>query len=295
MSSKINFAVLLAAKDSMPWLKSQIISILNQKKVKLKIYISIDQSNDDTYKFCKSLSYGNENIKIFLRQKKFSSPSRNFFWMLRKIDLSNYDYIALADHDDIWSKKKLIYAQKSLLKNRCDGYSSNLMTIDKKKLKIVKKNYSIRQWDYLFESAGAGCTYVFTNYGLSRFKIFLNKHWKKLDKLNNYDWFIYAFFRFNDLKWYFDKRVTIYYRQHSSNFMGANNNFFSYMKRLKMINNGWYKKEVQKHYKLLKLVDNKKEILDVNSRIKLIINFNQIRRKLSERIFLLICLIFFIY
>ena len=39
------------------------------------------------------------------------------------------------------------------------------------------------------------------------------------------------------------------------------------MKRLKMIINGWYKKEVQKHYKLLKLVDNKKEIFELSRAI----------------------------
>ena len=34
------------------------------------------------------------------------------------------------------------------------------------------------------------------------------------------------------------------YRQHDSNQVGLNSGFFAYIKRLKMIKNGWYKTEV---------------------------------------------------
>lgn len=292
---KINFAVFLAARDGMPWLKSQIKSILKQENVSVKIFINVDLSRDGTNLYCKQLSYKYKNIKVFFSKKLFGNPSKNFFWMFKNIDFRKFDYIALSDQDDVWMPKKLFYSYKSIIKNDCDAYSSNLLSFSQKKKKIIKKDYPLRKYDYLFESAGAGCTYVLKNYGATKFKDFLCKNWVKVNKLKNYDWFIYSFFRFNKLKWFFDKKITIYYRQHEKNFMGANNNYSSFVKRFRMIINGWYRKEVEKNFLILKLINPKKKLLNLYSRLSLIKNFNHLRRKSSDRLFLLFCFIFYIY
>ena len=57
-------AVLLAAYNGQDWIQEQVETILHQKNVIVKIFISIDFSNDDTYQICSKLERENESIII---------------------------------------------------------------------------------------------------------------------------------------------------------------------------------------------------------------------------------------
>jgi rhamnosyltransferase len=293
LGKKPNFAIFLAVKNGMPWLPFQIKSIQDQKYINYKLFINLDKSKDNSYFFLKKIQ--NNKIKIFKSRNSIGSPSKNFFWMIKNINFSKFDYLAFSDQDDIWHNKKLFYAHNEIKKKNFEGYSSNLIAFGNiKKNFFVKKNYAERKFDYLFESASAGCTFVLKRKSALQLKYFLIKYWKKILKINNYDWFIYAFFRHNNFKWFFDKRYTVNYRQHSNNFLGANISFGSYKKRLNLIFSGWYDKEVKKIYDLL-LNISKKKMINVYSKIEIIKNINHTRRNMLDRFFLLIFIIFFIY
>ncbi len=48
MKGSFKIAVLLAAYNGMEWIEEQIASILSQKGVSIKIFISVDLSSDRT-------------------------------------------------------------------------------------------------------------------------------------------------------------------------------------------------------------------------------------------------------
>lgn len=290
---KPRFAVLLASRNSSKWIEEQINSIINQKLVKVQIIVCIDKSADNTESIVKNL-VKKKNIKL-IKANNFlkKTASKNFFWLIKKINLRKYDYISFSDHDDIWFKNKLFMAYRKIKKFRYAGYSSNVVSIKNNIKKKIFKNYSEAKFDYLFESGGPGCTIVLNKQVAISLKLFISKHWKKIIKLKNYDWFIYAFCRANNYNWVLDSKFTMFYRQHENNYFGANNTIRSYLKRFKLILNNWYKDEVEKQFELIKKIN--PNVINVRSYIVLIKSFFQLRRKISHKFFLFFLIIFKIY
>ena len=78
------------------------------------------------------------------------------------------------------------------------------------------------------------------------------------------------------------------YRQHESNQEGANLGFKAYLKRFKLIKNGWYRTEVRKISGLIRNDDSNAFNLD---RWFLIKNFYQLRRNKRDAFLLLLMLL----
>ena len=88
----------------------------------------------------------------------------------------------------------------------------------------------------MFESAGAGCTYVLSKKLFMDLKNFIYKNKDKVYKVFKHDWFIYAFARSRNYNWYLDSEFTLMYRQHNDNETGVNSGGLkSFMIRLKNI------------------------------------------------------------
>jgi rhamnosyltransferase len=285
MTSNPSVAVLLTAFNGIKWIREQIESIFNQKDVDIKIYISVDLSNDGTYEWCKELALKNSNVNILPYGNHFGGAAKNFYRLIKEVDFSKYDYISLADQDDIWLPQKISRAIKIINVKKLDGYSSNVIAFwqDGRK-QFIKKSYPQNKFDYYFESAGPGCTFLLKQQSLKKFKDFLIKNWTLVNDVKLHDWMIYAFFRELSMVWYIDDISSLYYRQHTNNQIGANFNWRSYFSRFKKIKNKWARNEVQKIINLLKPYSKNRISLDY---FFLIINFNKLRRRYRDRLFLL--------
>ena len=249
-----NIAVLLAAYNGMAWIEEQVDSILQQKEVNIDIYISIDMSSDGTYEWCEDLATKNIRVNVLPYGDHFGGAAKNFLRLIRDVDFSAYDYISLADQDDIWLSNKLIHAVNILQKENIDAYSSDTIAFwSDGREKLLKKSYSQKRLDYYFEAAGPGCTYVLNCHSAQLLKIFINGNWEDVNCIQLHDWFIYAFFRSRDMSWYIDSNSLMLYRQHESNQMGSNSSFSDYFKRIKMIKSGWYQFEVRAISELVSL------------------------------------------
>ena len=95
-------AVLLAAYNGMKWIDEQIQSILNQKQVSVDIHISVDVSTDGTYEHCLQLASQYSNIYVLPYGVRYGGAARNFYRLIRDVDLTGYDFVSFADQDDIW-------------------------------------------------------------------------------------------------------------------------------------------------------------------------------------------------
>lgn len=229
-------AILLAAYNGAKYLQEQIDSILNQKDVEVTLFISVDPSTDGTEDFLEK-TYGSYfQIIILENAGKFGGAAKNFFRLIRDVDFELFDYVAFADQDDIWYSDKLIRAVEMLTQTNSDGYSSNVLAFwEDGREQIVIKSQPQCQYDYLFEAAGPGCTYVMTQALASRIKSCIVKEWDNVQTVWLHDWFCYAYARANGFKWIIDEYPSMRYRQHSNNQVGVNKGLKAFSYRLKKV------------------------------------------------------------
>ncbi|MFW3346080.1 glycosyltransferase [Aliarcobacter butzleri] len=294
-------AILLASYNGIKYIKEQVDSILNQKEVDATIFVSDDLSTDGTLEYLQDI-YKNEKRLVYLdSHDKFGGAAKNFFRLIKDVDFSNFDYISLADQDDIWYEDKVIGAIEMIEEKHLDAYSSNVLAFweDGKEM-IINKSNSQTKYDYLFEAAGPGCTYVLKKDLAIFLQKFICENWEDVNKIELHDWFIYAFARENNYKWHIDENLSMRYRQHTSNQVGANDGLKAKIKRLKKVFSSWYREEIIKIIKVLR-IENKykfsKYILNktyLNNLLLLKDSF-KFRRKFSEKIFLTILIFIGIY
>ena len=232
-------AVCLCAYNGGKWITQQIESVIAQN-LDLEIIVSIDKSYDDTYKIVTQLSLKYGNIKILKYGEVFGSAAKNFFRILKDYDYTKYDYISLCDQDDIWMQEKLSNSINLLKSSNFHVYSSNVTAFWENKNVLIntKKSVIQKKYDYLFEAAGPGCTYVMKNTFFSDLINFLKNN--DTSKIDRHDWFFYAYARFNNYKWYIDKSSYCFYRQHKKNSVGINYGIPSYFNRVKQFTNGYW-------------------------------------------------------
>ncbi|WP_455807331.1 glycosyltransferase [Pseudomonas fluorescens] len=239
-------AVLLAAYNGIRWIEEQVTSILAQSGVEVTVYISVDPSTDGTEAWCATLATNLPNVTLLPSAGRFGGASRNFFRLIRDVDVGNFEFFALSDQDDVWYADKLLRAVSQLGQQRADAYSSNVTAfwLDGK-TRLLDKAQPQVAWDYLFEAAGPGCTYVLTKRLFESIKLSVVSNWDALQGVSLHDWFFYAYARSHGYRWFIDPIPSMDYRQHDSNQVGANTGLRSLVARYKTINNGWWFSQVQ--------------------------------------------------
>lgn len=279
----VKIAVVLPVFNGEKYLESQIDSIITQSDVKPIIYIKDDFSTDSSSKIIIKLSSKYENIKLIESCSNQINASNAFYEMIENIPIEDYEYFSFCDQDDEWNTNKLSLAIDRLKEKSIDGYSSNVIAFwsPNKKKKIIK-NYCQKKYDYMFESAGPGCTFVINRNLFLSIKDFIIGNKKEVYSFSCHDWFIYAYARSHNYKWFIDSSFTMNYRQHQDNEKGAHVGIKSSITRIKNINSGWYAQEVWKLAKLLSYTNKLKEL------IKSPLNFFEFRRNIFEGMFLFV-------
>ncbi len=221
-------------------------SILAQSGVDVTVYISIDTSIDGTEAWCATLAANISNVIVLPSVGRFGGASRNFFRLIRDVDFGGFDFVAFADQDDIWYTDKLQRAVSQLERQQADAYSSNVTAfwLDGKTQLLDKAQPQVA-WDFLFEAAGPGCTYVLSRRLVDPLKALMLSNWKALQDVSLHDWFFYAYARSHGYRWYIDPVPSMNYRQHERNQVGANTGLRSFIARYKTIHNGWWFGQVQ--------------------------------------------------
>lgn len=294
---KPKVAILMATHNGEEWLDQQIASVLSQRNIRGHLMIADDASTDETKARLKY--YLRSPYITILPEKKSGNAALNFFRLLTESVLDEYDYVALADQDDIWMPDKIERAINVMRIASADGYSSNVIAFwPNGREKIIVKSQPQTEFDFLFESAGPGCTFVLTNKLIRELQAFLKKEAKNLTKIALHDWLIYAFARAKNYHWIIDSQCHMRYRQHPQNAFGANNGLKAMFKRWRMMTNGWYRGQVLAIADMIGMHNNtwmlKLARLNLNDRWQLFIQTRSFRRRLRDRFalqLLIICLI----
>ncbi len=265
-------AILLATYNGAKYIEEQARSISSQVHQQWHVFVRDDGSTDQTLEILRSIIPQEQITVIDPKLGIGGSPAKNFFSILDAIDLDNFAFIAFCDQDDIWSPRKLSRAVKCLEQATTDGYSSNLIPFDytKKNAWWLSKSQPEKKFDYLFQGASAGCTYVLTNRAAKLVQARVKSILTAPPPRFSHDWTIYAICRSFGLGWYQDSEAHIFYRQHSANSFGALPSFGGLLARFELARSGWYRQHVTWLAGFLSGSSEEKDIVEKISRFTLI-------------------------
>lgn len=302
---KPKIAVLLAAYNGILYLPRQIESILSQKDVDLTLFVSVDSSSDGTEQWVDDFAKTDRRVVVLPHGGHFGRAAKNFFRLLLDVDFSGFDYVAFADQDDIWFDDKLKRHAQISKSHGAEGVSSNVMAFwSDGKQKLISKAQPQRKLDYLFESAGPGCTFLMTPWLVNAVKDVLLDEACNASQVAMHDWLAYAVCRASGRSWVIDKEPSMMYRQHGDNEFGANHGIKAKYSRFVRLYRGWYRNEVLKTVNIACTLSQAKNLHHIRvllngaryvQRLQLLKFARQARRKFSERIFLALMIIFGIF
>jgi len=269
-------AILLAAFNGERWIEEQLASIFNQRGVLPTVFVSVDRSTDQTLEIVEQLAMSDMRLQLMPYGERFGGAGKNFYRLIKDVDVSEFDMVAFADQDDIWMPDKLLAAWKKLSGEGYAAYSSNVIAFWANGRKsIIKKSYPQKRFDHLFEAAGPGCTYTFSAKTFKLIKSFVSQNYEECGNIALHDWLIYAYCREHNQSWVIDHQPTILYRQHELNQIGTNDNWWAYMKRLSFVRQHWYRNQVSS---IAKLCGSSRATF-VTRRAFMLRNFYELRRR----------------
>ena len=249
--------VLLASYNGASWLSGQLKSIISQEGIDVHIHICDDNSSDSTVAIVNAINLNEPHISMRKRSVGSGSAGQNFMMMFRDVDVSDFEYIALSDQDDIWFCTKIRDAVTKIQSTTSVGYSSSVTAFwPNGREKSLHQSSHVTCADFLFEGAGQGCTFVLTADFFRRVQKFCIENEAVTKSFYYHDWLVYLLSRCWGEKWFFDDRPGLSYRQHSDNDTGARSGYTSFRGRIDLIANGWYRQQIEVAIELSKKCGN---------------------------------------
>jgi len=130
--------ILLATYNGERYIAEQLESILNQSYKNIKVLIRDDNSNDETLKILdKYKSRYPLKIEVYKDEKRNLGCSANFRYLIRK---STADYIMFCDQDDVWKSDKI---QKMMQVMKDKEVNKNIPVLIHSDLAVVNSELSM--------------------------------------------------------------------------------------------------------------------------------------------------------
>jgi len=297
--------VLMAVYNGISWLPEQVRSIMLQSDVDVKLFISDDGSNDGSQSWLEDLAGTDDRIHILPQKSNTGSAGKNFYRLICDADVGDADFIALADQDDIWFTHKLADQIEQIHQFCADGVSSNVIAFwPDGSRHLINKAFPQKKFDFLYESAGPGCSFLIKSTLFLQIKSFLENTEDMASLPELHDWLIYAVCRAIGNKWHIADSPMLEYRQHSGNVIGAHYGMKARLRRIQSIRRGWYRLEVQKISHIVLGLTRSRELqnvcgqliqLSLYDRFKLLFTITETRRNRSEQFALALLLISFTF
>lgn len=292
--------VLMATFNGGRFIADQLATILHQQAVEVSVCVRDDGSSDDTIALVDAEARRDARVKRLVKQDKpTGSAARNFLRLLESIELSDVDYVAFSDQDDLWLGHKLRRGVDLLTATGAAGYSSDLMAFDDAGVRAswrLDKHGRQRRWDYLFQGASAGCTYILTRAVVERIRPWLRTLQFPDGHGISHDWLIYAYVRSQELGWVCDSAAPILYRQHGGNVYGSRRGLTDIAARIKLLRSGWYRSHIRWLADQLNLsaeghtIRRRLDRMALRDRLWLIANARHFRRRPREILLLCVAL-----
>jgi rhamnosyltransferase len=279
--------VLLATYEGERWLGEQLASLVQQQGVRVSVVASDDASTDSTRALLEAAAARDDDFSVLPdAAHRFGNAHRNFMRLIRDTPLDDADFFALCDQDDLWLPHKLARAVDRLRDGAFQAYSANCTAFwPDGRRKLLVKSQPQRRWDHLFESAGPGCSFVFTRAAFVELQRWVTTHREPLDAIKVHDWLIYAYAREHGWRWIIDDASLLLYRQHERNEAGANTGLRGAWPRLRNIAQGRFRRDALRIGAIVGVapqVLDRLERLSPADRLWLVLHARQFRRAFKD-------------
>ena len=114
--------VLLATFNGARWLEEQLDSIIGQQGAQVAILAADDGSSDGTVALVERCAATWLAAPVLAPRGHQLGAAGNFLRLLREAPLTGFDFVALADQDDVWLPGRLARAVQYLADRGADGY-----------------------------------------------------------------------------------------------------------------------------------------------------------------------------
>jgi rhamnosyltransferase len=242
--SPARVTVLLATFNGELWLNEQLDSIFAQVDVDLSVVALDDASTDGTAALLAQRALVEPRLSVLPTQGPSGSAAANFYRLLMTAPLENADFIAFADQDDLWMPNKLARHAALAERDKLDGVSSNVTAFSEDGQRtLVRKSFPQREFDFLLESPGPGCSFLISPRLAVLVRDLLADPASQAHDADFHDWLIYAVCRGAGWPWHIDTVSSLDYRQHENNTMGANTGGRAALSRLKLVGDRWHREQ----------------------------------------------------
>lgn len=242
--------VLMATYNGMAeagaWLDEQVDSVLAQVGVDVRLVVSDDASSDGTRSHLEERAASDPRITVLPQRDGQPGVTGNFLHLFTT-HVPDGSYVAFTDQDDVWHTDKLESQLALMDSTGADVVSSNVTSFVSLpgggvgERHLIRKSQPMRDWDFLFEAAGPGSTYVFSPQAHSALVEVINR--LDYSRIGVHDWYVYALARAIGLTWVIGEEPTLEYRQHGGNVQGANSGSGARDARMEKLRNGFYRNQ----------------------------------------------------
>jgi len=281
--NKKSIAIMISAKNGDLFIQKQLKSIITQTHTNIDIYISDNNSYDQTIQKINNFIHHHKLKNIFLLDGHDLHFGNNFVILAQTIS-KKYDYYAFCDQDDVWNPDHTVRAIEAI-ENTSRTHptlfcSRTLLVNDADKdigsSKFFKKGATFK--NALVQSIAGGNTMVF-NY--KAYELLLEIEARK-SYITSHDWLMYLLVSgHQDGLVIYSSIASVKYRQHRNNLIGSNNGFINKLKRAKYIFRGDWSHWLDENYNIL----NNHSCLSKDNKI-LLSKFHELRK--SNRFFSLL-------
>lgn len=234
--------VLMATYNGRRWIEQQVDSILCQQGVDVTLVVSDDGSHDGTREYLERRSAVEPRLVVLPPRAGASGVTANFMYLLMSHPQTDDRFVALSDQDDVWFPGKLRTQLELMRSTGAVATSSDVVSFAASGARrLIVKSGPQRRWDYIFEAAGPGSTYVFSPEMHARLLPALSM--LDLSEIGVHDWFLYALVRALGGQWTIGSEPTVAYRQHQGNVQGENHGLHALTSRLKRLRSGFYRNQ----------------------------------------------------
>ena len=211
----VKACVMLSSYNGEKYIEKQILSVLAQADVDVRLCIRDDGSSDGTVHIIRDLMKQTDRISL--------SEARNIgyaksFWSLLLENDGSCDYYAFCDQDDIWDQKKLA-AAISLLDRKSDIpalYVSRVVSVNNRMETLSTNCFhtrgAVNTYEIFQKSCFPGCVFVFNQKALELIRQYHGY-------MESHDWAVYSIVSvFGEI--IYDNSSYILYRIHDQNTIG---------------------------------------------------------------------------
>lgn len=252
--------IAMATYNGEQFIEAQIKSIQAQTYENWELYISDDESKDNTINLIKKMMQNDSRIKL-INTKRQGGVIPNFN---KALEYTSADYITLCDQDDIWPEERLYILVNKIQELEGDSSSTPLMVftdlqlVDENGNKIadsfyqsnnLNPNTNLEKNNLIWRSTVYGCT-VILNKALLSLSFPVPEYAQMHDQ-----WLALNASRKNGL--YFFDYKSVRYRQHGGNVVGGRRN--SVLSKIKNIKRNF--KNIRNNvYKIKATLENHPEL-----------------------------------